>query len=234
MTIYNDINYIEMFNDAPMVNTDKHNYIRFRLGRLKHGAWLHNRKNKKSITIDTHDKFIVDNIKVGRTCVFGSAGYYLDDLIPELSVVERWPIVKKFYPECIIIDDRSELEPIFGRVFDNFIVNNHRGDLWVHNGPTAHLIDYSAVIKNGGLLFYSFRDTQIIFNRLTTDHYAHFYNWAISLQNICGLNLIWHDIKFVSGGKDGNGNDNVLENPDTTNGNLKFVFQYNDDTHQIV
>ena len=91
-----------------MIETDTHNYIRYRMGRLKHQMWLRNRK-RQDIVIDTHDNFIVKNVKQGRTCIFGSSGYYLEDLIPELTVVEQWPIVKKFYPKAQIIKDRSEI-----------------------------------------------------------------------------------------------------------------------------
>ena len=41
------------------------------------------------------------------------------------------------------------------------------------------------------------------------------------------LKLLWKDIKFITKIKDGNGNYDILENPDTTNGNIKFLFQYN-------
>ena len=51
---------IEHFTDYPMIDTDKHNYTRYRMGRLKHELWLRNRKNKNEIVIDEYDKFIID------------------------------------------------------------------------------------------------------------------------------------------------------------------------------
>ena len=80
-------------------------------------------------------------------------------------------------------------------------------------------------MNEGGRLFFSYRDTQIQYNRLTVDHYQYFLNWAQSLHSI-GLTLVWHDIQFRKKETDGNGNYDGLENPDTTNGNLKFWFVY--------
>ena len=196
------------------------------MGRLKHQLWLENRKNKNKFVIDEHDHFIVRNLKPGNTCAFGSAGYYLDDVIENLTVVEQWPIVKKFYPNCHIISHRSEIAEL-GR-FDNFIVNNNRGDIWATMATvTDHVTNYIKAMEQGCLFFYSFRDTQIIdWNRLTTDHHDYFLSWAHELRKM-DLNLLWHDIKFAVKVKDGEGNYDGFENPDTTNGNIKFVFQFN-------
>ena len=197
------------------------------MGRLKHQLWLENRKNKNKFVIDEYDHFIVRNLRPGNTCAFGSAGYYLDEVIEDLTVVEQWPIVKKFYPKCHIITDRSEISYL-GK-FDNFIVNNNRGDLWeTAEGLTKHVMHYTNAMAVGCLFFYSFRDTQIHYNRLTLDHNDYFLSWAHGLTNM-GLNLLWHDIKFAVKVKDGEGNYDGFENPDTTNGNIKFVFQFKQD-----
>ena len=165
------------------------------------------------------------NLKDGNTCIFGSAGYYLDDIIPNLTVVEQHPVVKKFYPQCHIINHRSEIENI-GK-FDNFIVNNNRGDIWATLDTVAdHVKNYTLAMNSGCRFFYSFRDTQIInWNRLTNDHYSYFYNWANSLKDI-GLNLKWHSIKFATKERQPDGSYDGWENPDTTNGNIKFIFEY--------
>jgi hypothetical protein len=217
---------ITHFSDHKMIDTDKHNYIRYRIGRLKHELWLRNRK-RNDITIDEYDKFIIDNLKTGKTCIFGSAGYYLEDLVSDLTVIEQWPIVKKFYPKAQIIDDRSQIAKVNGRTFDNFVVINNRKDLWVDTkGLEKHLYHYTKAMKPGALLFYSFRDTQILFNRLTEDHSQHFKNFATQVRNNLQLNVIWEDIRFAVKQKDGAGNYDIMENPDTTNGNIKFVFEY--------
>jgi hypothetical protein len=53
-----------------------------------------------------------------------------------------------------------------------------------------------------------------------------FLDWAKRLESECGLELVWHDINFKKKVPDGNGYYDMLENPDTTNGNLKFWFVY--------
>ena len=89
-------------------------------------------------------------------------------------------------------------------------------------------------MKPGCLFFYSFRDTQIInWNRLNTDHNNYFLNFAKHIEKKYSLNLIWHDIKFAEKNKDGSGDYNILENPDTTNGNIKYVFEYETKTKNI-
>jgi len=224
---------IEHFSDYPMIDTDRHNYIRYRMGRLKHQLWLQNRK-RDYITIDTHDKFIIDNLKAGKTCVFGSAGYYLEDLVEDLTVIEQHPIVKKFYPKAQIINHRNEIGKSYGKSFDNFVVINHRNDLWVDlDGLEKHFKDYRSAMKPGCLFFYSFRDTQMLFNRFKNDHYYFFLNFAKQLEKSLDLHLIWHDIKFAEKQKDGAGNYDINENPDTTNGNIKFVFEYQTKTKII-
>lgn len=218
---------IEHFSDYPMVQNDPHEYRRYRMGRLKHQLWLYNRK-RDGILLDTYDKFILDNIQKGNTCIFGSAGYYLEDLIPNLTVIEQWPIVKKFYPKAQIIKDRIEIAKNNGRIFDNFIVVNNRGDIWCElAGVEKHISSYVQSMRPGCLFFYSFRDTQIVnWNRLKENHRDYFYNFALNIQNRYNLNLICHDIKFAKKVKDGAGNYDIWENPDTTNGNIKFVFEY--------
>jgi|APSaa5957512535_1039671.scaffolds.fasta_scaffold59084_2 hypothetical protein len=230
MAIYNGITYIEHKDDTQMIDTPKHNYIRFRLGRLKHAVWLRNRKSSDKIYIDCYDKFILDNIQPGKTCMFGSAGYYLGDLVADLYIVEQWEIVKQIYPDALIVDERTEIADEYGATFSNFVVNNNKGDRFMHGGPTDYCIEYTKSMTDGCLFFYSFRDTQQIFNRLKVDQVAYFYNWASSLRDICGLYLLWHQFEFV---QSEDGMYNELENPDTTNGNLKFVFQYNDDSYKI-
>ena len=42
-----------------------------------------------------------------------------------------------------------------------------------------------------------------------------------------------NDIKFAEKIKDGAGNYDIMENPDTTNGNIKFVFEYKSKTKTI-
>jgi hypothetical protein len=54
----------------------------------------------------------------------------------------------------------------------------------------------------------------------------HFLEWALDLEEKCNLKLVWHNIDFSRKCPDQNGYYNQLENPDTTNGNLKFWFVF--------
>ncbi len=219
---------IEFFNQSTIRNDWKTQYIRYRLGRLKHQYWLWNRKNPHEAIIDTYDFSIVENCQPGKTVFFGSAGYYMKDIFSEIEVVEMHPVVKTFFPETYICHDRQQLPSVLPFKADNFAVVNNRADIWTElENVTQHCIDYTKAMNPGCRFFYSFRDTQIVrLNRLTTDMEQYFYNWAKNLESICDLKLVWHEINFKKKVPDHNGYYDQLENPDTTNGNLKFWFVY--------
>lgn len=198
----------------------KTQYIKYRAGRLKHQYWLWNRKRSNKV-VDEYDAKILKNCQPGRTAFFASAGYYLKDIWPHIDAIEMHPVVKAFCPGVLHVDSRQCLATQILGYYDNFAVVNNRGDLWVSvGGLTQHLQHYTQILAPGARLFYSFRDTQIHVNRLTTDLHAHFLSWAQSLQSI-GLTLVWHDIQLPK--RDWL---DLRENPDTTNGNIKFWFVY--------
>lgn len=219
---------IEEFNQSSIKTDWKTQYIRYRLGRLKHQYWLLNRKQTNKAVIDTYDYSILKNCQTGNTVFFGSAGYYLKDLFPEITVIEMHPVVKTFYPETIICTNRNDLPMVLPVKADNFAVVNNRGDLWTElENITEYCISYTKAMNPGCRFFYSTRDTQISgVNRLTTDMKKHFLDWALSLEKICDLKLSWHQIDFPPKEPDPTGEYNQLENPDTTNGNLKFWFTF--------
>lgn len=218
---------IENFDQAPFKSDWKTKYIRYRLGRLKHQYWLINRKNPREAIIDTYDYSILKNCQPGNTVFFASAGYYIKDIFPEIKVVEMHPVVKTFYDDAHICETRAELEHLPFKA-DNFAVVNNRADIWTEiENITGHCGHYVKIMNPGCRFFYSFRDTQISgLNRLTTDMEKFFLDWARSLEAIHGLSLVWHSIDFKKKSPDINGYYDMLENPDTTNGNLKFWFVY--------
>ena len=203
----------------------KTRYIKYRAGRLKHQYWLWNRKSQNKI-VDEYDAAILKNCQAGKTAFFSSAGYYLKDIWSEIDSIEMNPVVLEFCPDIILTKSRQELSQVVPYHYDNFAVVNNRGDHWVDvNGLTGHIQQYSTIMNPGCRFFYSFRDTQIHVNRLTTDLHKHFFNWALDLSKI-GFDLVWHSINFAKKLPDQNGYYDQLENPDTTNGNLKFWFVY--------
>jgi hypothetical protein len=219
-------NLSEFFYHSAFKSDWKTLYLRYRLGRLKHQYWLWNRKNFKQTLVDKYDWDILQNCQPGKTIFFGSAGYYLKDIYPEIEVIETHPIVKSFYPSVLICTDRSQLHQL-NLLADNFAVVNNRGDHWVDiDGLSDHLFNYIKIMNVGCRVFYSFRDTQIHVNRLTVNLKQHFLKWARSLELTHNLKLVWYDINFAKKQPDENGYYDMLENPDTTNGNLKFWFVY--------
>jgi hypothetical protein len=200
-------------------------YIKYRAGRLKHQYWLWNRKNSHKV-VDAYDRAILDNCQPGRTAFFSSAGYYLRDIWPEIDSIEMHSVVKEFYPEVKLISNRDNMHKELTELYDNFAVVNNRGDHWVDTrGLTRHLACYSRCLRPGARLFYSFRDTQIIYHRLRDHGPTLFLEWARSLSLI-DLDLVWHDIQFPRKVPNGAGEYDLHENPDTVNGNLKFWFVY--------
>jgi hypothetical protein len=227
---------IEWFNHSSIKTDWKTQYIRYRLGRLKHQYWLWNRKNPTQALVDEYDYSILKNCQPGRTVFFASAGYYLKDIWPKIEVVEMHPVVETFYPGNIYIcQNRAQLSNTLPWKVDNFAVVNNRGDIWTElENITEYCKHYTQVMNNGCRFFYSFRDTQIVgVNRLTTDMEKYFLNWAQSLSAI-GLELVWNSINFKRMVPDQNGYYDQLENPDTTNGNLKFWFVYKGQHWDIV
>lgn len=226
---------IEFFNQSTMHTDWKTQYIRYRLGRLKHQYWLWNRKRSADLLVDEHDYFVLRNCQPGTTAFFASSGYYLRDIWPEIIAIEMHPVVKTFYPEARICTDRDFLPQVLPEGADNFAVVNNRGDIWTEiENVTGYVSQYVKVMRPGCRFFYSFRDTQIVgFNRLKVDMERFFLDWALRLEYL-GLRLVWHDIRFDRKMPDQNGCYDMLENPDTTNGNLKYAFVYQGDPWTIV
>jgi|APCry1669188970_1035186.scaffolds.fasta_scaffold32875_2 hypothetical protein len=220
------IKLLESFDHASIKDDLKTQYIRYRIGRLKHQYWLWNRKNKDTAYIDEYDYTVLKNCQPGKTVFFGSAGYYLKDIWPEIEVIEMHPVVKTFYKDVYICTDRKNISEVVPFKCDNFAVVNNRAEHWVNiDGLTDHLTNYTKIMNDGCRVFYSFRDTQIHLNRLKLNMEQHFLDWAISLEKI-NLKLIWHSIRFDKKVTNNLGEYDYNENPDTTNGNLKFMFVY--------
>lgn len=225
------------FFDQSQIRTDwKTQYTRYRLGRLKHQYWLNNRKNPTHAKVDEYDYRILQNCQPGHTVFFSSSGYYLRDIWPEITAVEMFPVVKTFYPDAIICEHRRDLVSVLPDLADNFAVVNNRADIWTEiDNITQHCEHYTRAMRPGCRFFYSFRDTQIVgVNRLKVDMEHFFLRWAQSLEQNLDLRLVWSQIDFQRKTPNGLGEYDVLENPDTTNGNLKFMFVYRGEPWQVI
>ena len=209
---------IKHYRELKIKNHDKKTaYLRYRASKIKHQLWLKTRKSNK-VYITPYDAYILQKIQVGRTGIFGSAGYYLEDCIKDLTVIEQDTIVKDFYPKAIIVKTREEIGKLYPQYFNNFIVINNRSDLWVDtNGLCEHIKNYKKSMAEDCLFFYSLRDTQFTpWNRLKINHYEMFVTVAKKIEKL-GFKCLNSQMDFASG--DGN------ENPDTTNGNIKYLFK---------
>lgn len=206
-------------------------YIKYRSGRLKHQYWLWNRKRPTKV-VDSYDAAILEQCKPGKIAFFSSSGYYLKDIWPEIDSIELYSVVSEFCKNVITVSSRKDLHTQVTHKYDNFAVVNNRSDHWVTvDGLTEHLLDYSSILNDGARVFYSFRDTQILYNRLTVNAPDYFLNWAISLEKY-GYRLVWSDIRFEEKIKE-HDTYSPMENPDTTNGNLKFWFEYKGNSWKI-
>lgn len=224
---------VEQIFDKDHSSNFRTRYTKYRAGRLKHQYWLWNRKQDQK-KLDIYDASILRNCQPGKTAFFASTGYYLKDIWPDIDSIEMHPVVREFYPNVFLVGTREHLDQKIPHRYDNFAVVNNRGDHWVStDGLTGHLKNYCRILNPGARIFYSFRDTQIHYNRLRLDAVAHFLDWASSLKNI-DLHLVWHDVQFPRKEKDGAGNYDAWENPDTTNGNLKFWFVYKGDPWKVI
>lgn len=202
---------------TPKTIDKKTAYLRYRVGKIKHELWLKSRKSNK-VYLTLYDNYILGKLQPGATAIFGSAGYFLEDCVEDLTVIESQEIVKSFYPKAVIVKDRQEIGTLFPNKFNNFIVTNNRSDLWVDtNGLCSYIEQYKKSMQQDCLFFYSLRDTQFTpWNRLKINHYEMFVGVAKEIEKL-GFKCLESQMDFA----DGDGN----ENPDTTNGNIKYLFK---------
>ena len=209
---------VKHYKDLTQIkNNDKIDYLKYRTGKIKHELWLKSRKSD-SVYITSYDQCILDNLQEGSTGIFGSAGYFLEDCVEDLTVMEKEPIVKKFYPKAIIVKEREDIGRLYPKHFNNFIVTNNRSDMWCDSkGLIKHIKNYQQAMAPDCLFIYSIRDTQFTpWNRLKINHYKMFVDLAKQIEQI-GFKCQQTQIDFANG--DGN------ENPDTTNGNIRYIFK---------
>jgi hypothetical protein len=216
--LHSKMKIVKHYNELTRKTMDKKTeYLAYRVGKIKHELWLKSRKTN-NVYLTSYDNHILEKLQPGATAIFGSAGYFLEDCIENLTVIETQKIVKSFYPKAVIVKGRDEIGRLFPKKFNNFIVTNNRSDLWVDkDGLCEHIKNYKRSMSDGCLFFYSMRDTQFTpWNRLKINHYEMFIGLAKKIESL-GFECVESKIDFANG--DGN------ENPDTTNGNIKYIFK---------
>lgn len=215
---------INHYSDATRKNTWRNQYVAFRAEHPKHMYYLANRKQPE-VCLDLYDQYILEHLVPGTTMAFDAAGYYLEEVVSDLIVVERMDIVKVWYPKCLVTTDPASLTHLHGKI-NNLIINNtlmlkwktleQWTEWWTHN---------SKLLAPGAQIFCSFRDNRIMRNRLTVNFRSMLTQWLADMEQH-GFQVI--DYSYDPCVVDDSVTDFRCagEITDTTNGNLKIHWQY--------
>lgn len=156
---------IGRYNDATLNGSFTQRYRLWKFGKPKHNYYMRNRKSDVLI-FDQYDKYIIENLKPGKTVIYDSAGYYLDEVVDDLVMVELNPVAQKIYP-TVLLDTGPESVKQHYHQADNFIVNNTIQLRWkTFDDYTAYWKFQTRFFKPGTQIFFSFRDIFIFHNRL--------------------------------------------------------------------
>jgi len=156
---------IGRYDDATLKGSFTQRYRVWKFGKPKHNYYMRNRKSDV-LTFDQYDKYIIENLKPGKTIIYDSAGYYLDSVVDDLVMVELNPTAKQIYPK-VIIDTGPESVTQHYHQADNFIVINTIQLRWkTFEEYTEYWKFQTRFLKPGAQIFFSFRDIFIFHNRL--------------------------------------------------------------------
>jgi hypothetical protein len=215
---------IGRYDEAKFKDTYQNHYRRWKFGKPKHTYYVRNRHAKNKI-LDMYDCYILENLVPGETVTYDSAGYYLDGIVDNLSVIELNPIVKSWYPDAYIDTGEESVKSLYCQA-DNFIVNNTIKLRWKtfdqYTNYWKHQIKF---LKPGSQIFWSFRDIFVFHNRLKYNFSDLLKNWLRSMEQhgFYVINLSHSMIKI---------NDTMItladlpEIEDMVNGNVKVHWQY--------
>jgi hypothetical protein len=156
---------IGRYNDATLKGSFIQRYRLWKFGKPKHNYYMRNRKSSV-LTFDQYDKYIIENLKPGKTIIYDSAGYYLDEAVDDLVIIELNPTAKKIYPKVLLDTGPDSVKQHYYQA-DNFIVNNTIQLRWkTFEDYTRYWKFQTRFLKPGAQIFFSFRDIFIFHNRL--------------------------------------------------------------------
>lgn len=217
---------ISSYYDAEARTNFRKLYHQWCMSKPKHAYYVKNRKKaNNNLVFDEYDHYILGNLKTGKTLIYDSAGYYLDQVIDDLVVVELNPIVSKWYPSAIISDINDPLVSLH-KSADNFIINNTIKLRWkTFDEYTVIWQNLAKFLKPDANIFFSFRDIFIFHNRLKYNFSDLLNDWLIIMESY-GFELINLNHELISIDNSMTEYQNLPEISDMNNGNIKIHWKY--------
>lgn len=216
---------IGRYGEAKFRETYQNYYRKWKFGKPKHTYYVRNRRAQHKI-LDTYDEYILSNLGPGKTITYDAAGYYLDGIVDNLTVIELQAIVRSWYPQAYIDTGPESVLDLYNQA-DNFIVINTIRLRWkTFDEYTEYWKTQRRFLKPGAQIFFSFRDIFIFHNRLKYNFSDLLQEWIKSMeQHGFYLTRLKHDlIKIDDSMTDLNA---LPEIEDMVNGNIKIHWRYN-------
>jgi hypothetical protein len=215
---------IDCYADGPWVDSYRNNYIKWKFGKPKHRYYVNNRRATVK-KFDPWDQYVVDHCGTGHTIAWDSAGYYLDGIIPNLTVVDLEPVVQSWYPQARIYTDEGTVEDLYHSA-DNFMINNTVRLRWrTFDYLTNFWQNTARFFRPECQVFFSFRDIFIFHNRLKY-HFSDLLEQWIDRMTPLGFDPVRVSYEKIPVTSDITEIAQVPEIDDMVNGNIKIHWQY--------
>ena len=215
---------IGRYNDATLKGSFTQQYRVWKFGKPKHNYYMRNRKSTELI-FDLYDKYILDNLNPGKTIIYDSAGYYLDEVVDDLTIVELNPTAQKIYPKVILDTGPESVDQHYYQA-DNFIVINTIQLRWkTFEDYTTYWKLQTRFLKPGAQIFFSFRDIFVFHNRLKYHFSELLIDW-LDIMKSHGFVLSNLDHQLIPIDDSITDISHLPEITDMVNGNIKIHWVY--------
>lgn len=215
---------INRYSDATFVQSYRNLYSKWKFGKPKHNYYVKNRRATNKL-FDYYDKYIINNLQSGHTIAFDTAGYYLDGVVSNLTVIDLNPIVLSWYPQAVIFQQEKDVEHLYNSA-DNFIVNNTIRLRWKTFDEHADFwIRARRFLKPGCQIFFSYRDIFIFHNRLKYNFSELLANWLPTMEQY-GFYVKHYSYEKIPVTEHHTEIETVPEISDMVNGNVKIHWEY--------
>lgn len=215
---------IDNYSDATFVQTFRNQYIKYRAGHPKHRYYLLNR-HKDDAVLDLYDQYILENLKSGKTMAYDISGYYLEDFVDDLVVVEETPLVLTWAPSCVLTTDSVAMDSLIGNI-DNLIMLNPKDLRWTSIDQwTEWWLEKAQYLKSNAQIFFSFRENRLLRNRLKVKFSTLMATWLQTMK-AHGFKLKYYDYEACQVNDSIINYKQVPEISDPVNGNLKIHWEY--------